>query len=253
MAYKSKCNYFLIPCCMFDFYSKFDSKLADKSRSDSYLDYLEKIGHQFEFETIRDKLRIPSTKNACFLGINKSESDVDLESINDRIESVMGRSNSSLEFKPRDLEKEQSRSTRNCTKNVPNDLKVFIVQTVVNKLVSHEEGSGPNRCIKKHDGTDWNCGRSISLNEVAALFDKDVLKKLKLECGGIKTLLRNHGRLFDVYDKENVRLRILNADMFKGLDEEKMKVLKTKRCSFDQYHPDGCILKNEDCYFYHET
>lgn len=248
MAYKSRSNYFLIPCCMFDFYGKFDLKFGNKSRSDSYLDYLERISVTFGFETFRDKLRIPSTKNACFLGVNKL-GDINTETINDRIETITGKTSS--EFRPRDLTAEQERSRRNCTKNVPNDLKEFIIRSIVEKLLSNEDNS--NHFIKKHDGSEWNCGRSMTLNQAACLFDKDVLKQLKLECGGIKTLLRNHGRLFDVYDKEHVRLRIITSLQIKDLDDEKRKVLKTKRCPFDQYHSNGCLLKNEDCYFLHQS
>lgn len=250
MAHKSRCNYFLIPCCMFDFYSKFDAKFGEKSRSDSYLDYLERIGGGFEFELFRDKLRIPSTKNACFLGVNKRKDNNQIstaELVNERIEAVMGKSNAAMEFKPRDLTQEQIRSTRNCTKNVPNNIKTLIVGRVVDELVSQV-----GEIMKKHDGTEWNRGKTMTLNQVAELFDRDVLKKLKLECGGIKTLLRNHGRLFEVYDKDNVRLRVIDVNTFAALDEEKKKVLKTKRCPFDQYHPNGCLLKHQDCYFFHE-
>lgn len=254
MAYKSRCNFFLIPCCMFDFYAKFESKLANKSRSESYLEYLHKISEKFEFETYRDKLRIPSTKNACFIGVAKQQQEesrinVD-ELVKERIEELTGRSNTSLEFKARDLTLEQARSLRNCTKNVPNDLKEFIVRTVVNKLVENDEDK-PNEFVKKYDSSEWNCGRTLTLNQVASLFDQDVMKKLKLECGGVKTLLRNHGRLFEVYDRDKVRLRRITALVINDLDEEKRKLLKTKWCPFDQYHPNGCLLDNENCYFLH--
>jgi hypothetical protein len=32
---------------------------------------------------------------------------------------------------------------------------------------------------------------SVSLNEVGAMFDKDILLQLKKECGGIQTVLKN--------------------------------------------------------------
>lgn len=243
MAYKSRCNYFLIPCCMFDFYSKFDTKLANKSRLNSYLDYLERIGSEFGFESLRDKLRIPSTKNVCFTGLNRNET-ADFDSIKDRIEAIMGKSNLPLEFKPRELVETRP-------KPIPNDLKEFAIRTVVESLVSGKHDTN-NQVVKRYDGSDWNCGHSISLNEVAELFERDTLKQFSQECGGIKTLLRNHGRLFHVYDKKHVRLRILSDDMFKELNDDKKKQLRTKRCPFDQYHPDGCLLKNEDCYFFHE-
>lgn len=36
-----------------------------------------------------------------------------------------------------------------------------------------------------------------SLSDVVKLFDKDVLKQLKSECGGLQTLLRNHNSVFN--------------------------------------------------------
>lgn len=36
-----------------------------------------------------------------------------------------------------------------------------------------------------------------ALSDVVKLFDKDVLKQLKSECGGLQTLLRNHNSVFN--------------------------------------------------------
>ena len=37
---------------------------------------------------------------------------------------------------------------------------------------------------------------SLPLGEVVKLFDKEVLKQLKSECGGLQTLLKNHNNIF---------------------------------------------------------
>lgn len=37
---------------------------------------------------------------------------------------------------------------------------------------------------------------SLPLGEVVKLFEKDVLKQLKSECGGLQTLLKNHNSIF---------------------------------------------------------
>ena len=37
---------------------------------------------------------------------------------------------------------------------------------------------------------------SLSLSEVVELFEKETLLQLKSQCGGLQTLLRNHGHIF---------------------------------------------------------
>ena len=36
----------------------------------------------------------------------------------------------------------------------------------------------------------------VPLGDVVKLFDKDILKQLKSECGGLQTLLKNHNSIF---------------------------------------------------------
>ena len=118
-----------------------------------------------------------------------------------------------IEFKARDLVAEKAKSTRNCTRNVHTDLRVAIVRRVLEHLLVDDqitdhnqhhssnnnelegdddatsktsEDSSRCRYLTKSDGGKWNAGRAVSLNNVAGLFDKSVLAKLKLECGGIK-------------------------------------------------------------------
>jgi tRNASer (uridine44-2'-O)-methyltransferase len=186
-----KCNFFLIPCCFFDFTSKFEVKKKGESRYDTYLQYLKEVCQACGFNVIRDKLRIPSTKNVCFIcsiNTNKdSEPNIDLN-LKKRVFDIIVDSNSlkefSVDFKARDLQMEKDKSTRNCTKNVEFELKNFIIKKVLENLLIDSKES---KCvfIKKEDGSEWNAGSSLTLGEIANLFDKDTLNKLKLECGGI--------------------------------------------------------------------
>ena len=41
------------------------------------------------------------------------------------------------------------------------------------------------------------CAGKKSLGDIVKLFDQDVLKQLKSECGGLQTLLRNHNSVFN--------------------------------------------------------
>jgi tRNASer (uridine44-2'-O)-methyltransferase len=235
------CNLFLIPCCFFDFNKKFDKKCDKKSRYDTYVDYLMKIFRLAGFFTYKDKLRIPSTKNICLVGIKSSISSAqDLK----ELDSMMNKE--SEVFQVRDVDKFMSKSMRNCTKNVDNKVKELIIQKVIGKMLTSDN------CVylTRYDNKLWNSGGVIGLDEVASLFDKDTLNKLKQECGGLKTLLKNHRQLFEIINKNSVRLRTdYNA---KFCDDKNSDNFKKKRCLYDMMHPDGCFYENDKCTFLHQ-
>uniref|UniRef100_A0A914W587 tRNA (uracil-O(2)-)-methyltransferase n=1 Tax=Plectus sambesii TaxID=2011161 RepID=A0A914W587_9BILA len=71
MAAKSASNFFLLPCCPFDFYGKFAKgrKSADgTTHFPSYIPYVRSICDDLGFDVEEDRLKIPSTKRACFIG-----------------------------------------------------------------------------------------------------------------------------------------------------------------------------------------
>ena len=236
----SNCNIYLIPCCFFDFNGKYNFSMIKKneSRYDNYVSYLKNIFELSGFDVTKDKLRIPSTKNLCLIGIRNPEKVIDYE----KLDLLMSKDSSS--FKIRDFEEEKNKSSRNCTKNVDNDLKVYIVKTILDSILKES-----NEALEKYDKTVWNRGRKVNLNEIIKLFDKDILIKLKQECGGIKTLIKNHHQLFEVADKDYIQLRIIQNNNTK----DKLKFLKTKNCLFDLYHPNGCLLDSKECLFIHKT
>jgi hypothetical protein len=134
---------------------------------------------------IKDKLRIPSTRNICFICSKTNDesphsipTDVADLKLKELLNNLINSSQVQVDFKPRDLEMENKKSTRNCTKNVEYELQHFIVKTVLNKLLSKEEW------LVKHDGTKWNSGQLVNLTEIASLFEPSTLTKLKQECGG---------------------------------------------------------------------
>ena len=87
-----------------------------------------------------------------------------------------------------------------------------------------------------------------------------------------ETLLKNHYQMFQIVDKDKVKLKIWTATNIKedmdscsemddahnstshacattsNLDN---KCLKTKTCLFDLYHPDGCLLNDLTCSYIH--
>jgi tRNASer (uridine44-2'-O)-methyltransferase len=259
---KSDCNFVLIPCCLFDFYSKFEAKSKNHSRFDTYVGFLENVANESKYRVYKDKLRIPSTRNVCLIGLRDDSLEQKLENpIRKRIEAIL---NGQLvdEFKPRDIEMENAKSSRNCTKNVDNQIKQFILEKVLDNILNNENGDC--KYHEKWDGSQWNSGRIVKIDELVRLFDKELLAKLKQECGGIKTLLKNYHQLFEIYERENVKLRlpkqacqlkeqttqIKKKKKTNNLSENK-SFFKTKRCLFDFYHPNGCFLTEDQCSFIH--
>jgi tRNASer (uridine44-2'-O)-methyltransferase len=191
---KDKCNFFLIPCCFFDFTCKYEVKKKGESRYDTYLNFLKEVCHACGFHVFRDKLRIPSTKNVCFICSLNPGSDHTQEanfdsSLRKKVLEIVADSNSldefSVDFKARDLQMEKDKSTRNCTKNVKFELRNFIIKRVLEHLLNDSKES---RSIRKEDGSEWNAGATLTLGFIANLFEKETLNKLKLECGGISMI-----------------------------------------------------------------
>ncbi len=233
----TKCNVFLIPCCFFDFNKKFDKKANKKSRYDTYVDYLLTIFRLGGFVTHKDKLRIPSTKNICLIGIKRSTCLQDLQDL-EKMTSV-----ESEMFQVRNVDKFLSKSMRNCTKNVEAQVKQFIIGKVMEKILASKDSV----YITRHDSKTWNSGGTIELHEIVSLFDKDTLIKLKQECGGLKTLLKNHRQLFEIVNKNSVKLR---TDYNKFCDKNSENY-RTRRCLHDLHHPNGCLFGQNDCGFLH--
>ncbi len=69
LARQCFCDVFLLPCCFFDFSGKkfITNNHDDTTQYEQYLIYIEKIANVLDFTIKKDKLRIPSTKNICFM------------------------------------------------------------------------------------------------------------------------------------------------------------------------------------------
>ena len=56
------CRYFVLPCCFFDFYGKYQRRQCKKSQYKEYMDFITEVSTACGFITQEDCLRIPSTK-----------------------------------------------------------------------------------------------------------------------------------------------------------------------------------------------
>ncbi|XP_048393427.1 probable tRNA (uracil-O(2)-)-methyltransferase isoform X2 [Stegostoma tigrinum] len=159
-------------------------------------------------------------------------------------------------FQPR----EKVEKVRNCA-SLPRDFVDSIVLQVAKALLkvnqdnNEHNGEGGAKC--------WRKGGSLCLKNVADLLDSDTLQKLKKECGGLQTLLRNNYQVFEVVHG-NVQIRDWSKEkqskqkekQTKNLSpDEKRKLLseacKTRLCWFFVNHPDGCPRTAEKCPFAH--
>ncbi|XP_051991624.1 probable tRNA (uracil-O(2)-)-methyltransferase [Xyrauchen texanus] len=274
------CRYFVLPCCFFDFFGKYQRRQCKKSQYKEYIDFITDVSIECGFHTEEDCLRIPSTKRVCIIGRCRSYAEADEAVIEERrSDYIRGRqalftssgvnmsANQSghdhLEngrsiptaasdwvngFQPR----EKIESVRNCAA-LPRDFVDAVVLRVAKALLSQTEEN-----VEKNDSCDtWNTGGSLLISEVADLLDQSTLQALKKECGGLQTLLKNNHQVFRV---EGGRVFIrdwrTHATAQSSRVNSKRKpppagALKTRLCWFHTHHPHGCPLPFENCAFAH--
>ncbi|XP_044273873.1 probable tRNA (uracil-O(2)-)-methyltransferase isoform X2 [Varanus komodoensis] len=223
------CRYFLLPCCFFDFHGKYNRRQSKKTQYREYLDFVTEVGLVCGFNVEEDCLRIPSTKRVCLIGKSRSylatqDSTVDEQRAryissrqscrtvaaadkmdeqyqNDSYSTVSDVSGTKADkevsqktdmenvlisgFLPRGKEQ-----VRNCTA-LPQKFVEKVVLKVA-KLLLCEVEENPHG-----NSSTWRRGVSLSLSDLAEQLDKDTLKTLKNEYGGLQTLLRNNHQVFE--------------------------------------------------------
>lgn len=269
------CRFFVLPCCFFDFYGKYQRRQCKKSQYKEYIDFISEVGQVCGFSVEEDCLRIPSTKRVCLVGKSRNYSQSDESDaehrrtryIQSRAVIVHGtdvsvslsddhhcHDNTSCRtsgsqwgsgFQPRD----RVETVRNCA-SLPRDLVDGVVLQVAKALLEITVGNSEGPAA----ASDWNRGGSLSVGEVASLIEPETLLRLKKECGGLQTLLKNNHQVFRV---EGGRVHIRDwRDMKPSKDVKKKKpvapgALKTRLCWFHTHHPQGCPLQTELCAFAH--
>ncbi|EGD82916.1 hypothetical protein PTSG_03548 [Salpingoeca rosetta] len=234
----------VLPCCPFELNAiKHTAAPGTASQYDSYLAYVRGLVETLGFDVTTDVLRIPSTKRVCLIGSRAADIDdsTHYRHRNAAVDLLMDH----RQFTPRP----KKQVTRNCTK-LPRPFLHECVLLVVQRLIGSgnggdirggDDGAGGRECL---DGT-WRRGGELHLKDVASLLGRERLKRLKSECGGVKTLLKNHHQVFIVVGG-TVRIRDWTAP-----DEKPPRVCKTRMCWFFEHHPDGCPRPAEKCPFKH--
>ncbi|XP_039324125.2 putative tRNA (uracil-O(2)-)-methyltransferase isoform X1 [Saimiri boliviensis] len=290
------CCFFVLPCCFFDFVGKYPRRQSKKTQYREYLDFIKEVGSTCGFHVEEDCLRIPSTKRVCLVGKSRTyppsrEASVD-EKRTQYINSRRGRpvsppgpglspsppqvafsstghcdGHQALDarvgcvpgaraggpwlsgFHPR----EKAERVRNCAA-LPRDFIDQVVLQVANLLLGGKQSN--TRSSRNESVKTWNRGESLSLAEVASALDAETLRRLKRECGGLQTLLRNSHQVFRVVNgrvhirdwREETPRKTKPPEAKRRLPSE---AHKTRLCWFFTHHPDGCALSADCCPFAH--
>lgn len=287
------CRFFVLPCCFFDFVGKFQRTQSSKTQYRGYLDFITEVGSACGFHVEEDCLRIPSTKRVCLIGKSRTypptrEASVDEERTH-YISSRRGRPKSpcsggsappppgaapgpgALDARPGHATeadasqqgprapaeglwlsgfhpREKAERLRNCAA-LPREFVDRVVLQVAHLLLGRRSPPGGS-------AQAWNRGGSLSLAEVAGELDRETLQRLKRECGGLQTLLRNSPQVFQVLNGR-VRIRDWREERPQKQEEPEAKrrlspdTFKTRICWFFAHHPDGCVLPADCCPFAH--
>lgn len=225
-------NFWVLPCCPFSLTAKYQRKNGKYSVFRDYLNYVTDVGGIAGFQIEEDRMKIPSTKRICLVGQPHQSPH------EDRTTKVLHYVATQMaNFKPR----EKVEKVRNCTK-IGSDIIDIIVRSVFKVCLQSDN------MIERQDGSSWNAGNEVSLADVVAHLQEEKvdLSRLKSECGGLQTLLKNNHSIFCV-QKGRVKLRMPSSELPK-FDKAK---IKRKDCWFHNHHPNGCFLQDSDCTWIH--
>lgn len=208
------------------------------------MEYIKALCDDIGFETHFDRLKIPSTKRICLVGIKRAYPETEYNKycndIEELIKSELENKHDSTDFKTR----EKVERVRNCTQ---------VDKTIIDSIIT---------CVTKYmlegcklDST-WTTGRETEISDLVNVIPDDMLKRLKSECGGLQTLLKNNHHIFQVingkvqfrYPKSTDEVRRALQSKIKDINKVKMQV---KKCWFYNNHPQGCPLDNNTCSFLH--
>ncbi|XP_062121982.1 probable tRNA (uracil-O(2)-)-methyltransferase [Drosophila sulfurigaster albostrigata] len=245
LAARLKCSYFLLPCCPFELSgAKFQRRNTCISSYQDFTLYARQVSQQCGFETLQDRLKIPSTKRIALIGLKRTAkvSSTFEDFVQRELQKYQtGESKTEQTVKLR----EKAETVRNCTQ-----IEKSILDTLVLKIFRMllDNTTDPESLTSE---SIWQQGRQLSMREIAQSLSKEELIGIKSECGGIKTLLRNKHEVFEFCGNDQIGLRkpkeITKLQQTKG----KLLIIKKRACFFKLHHPQGCPLEEGECSFIH--
>ncbi|NXD19560.1 TRM44 methyltransferase, partial [Spelaeornis formosus] len=247
------CCYFVLPCCFFDFHGKYSRRQSKKTQYREYLDFVAQVGLVCGFHVEEDCLRIPSTKRVILASVGLLSLFFKICIIKN-IHCFLG--NSTLNVIGAVLKQEEMKCLMIFSYVTPNDGK--LKKTLFFNLIFLAACLTFLSLIFLFFLSSEIQSEILSLREVAENLNKETLKKLKSEYGGLQTLLKNNHQVFEVL---NGRVHIRDWRKEKPSSKTKPEVkrrlsaeaFKTRLCWFFIHHPDGCSLPSEACPYAHGT
>ncbi|CAG7827543.1 unnamed protein product [Allacma fusca] len=260
LARKFRCSFFIIPCCAYDFVGKYKREACKEKESatttsvySSYIQYIKQVALDCGFKVTIDRLRIPSTKRTCIIGVLE-ESKLNDKNVDLYCENIIRNHSASneehLNFQPRCAVE----PVRNCTK-IGQTVVVNIVKILFDFLIS--DISESNNVVIEHfsdakvktNEVIWNAGKQdVKLSDAIKIIPPELRQQMKAQHGGFQTLVRNHGHIFRVIDGY-VRLR---QPHWTDIDSvQNTQRIRTKKCYLNDHHPDKCPLPSHVCRFRH--
>ncbi|XP_034661941.1 probable tRNA (uracil-O(2)-)-methyltransferase [Drosophila subobscura] len=232
LAGRLSTNFFLLPCCPFELSgAKFQRRNTSISAYQDFFHYVLKVAEQCGFETLQDRLKIPSTKRLALLGLKRTTGDTQTLEYFVREElqkyKIGDPKDEMITIKLREKEER----VRNCTQVDRSIIDGLVLKIFRLLLASHEDS--------------WS-GR-LSMRDIAQTLSKEELTGIKSECGGIKTLLRNKHEVFQFCGGDLVGIRKPQAT---AVPTPRLTT-KKRDCFFKLHHPLGCPLDDAECTFIH--
>ncbi|XP_026329625.1 probable tRNA (uracil-O(2)-)-methyltransferase isoform X2 [Hyposmocoma kahamanoa] len=242
-----KCNFFLLPCCAYNFDgSKYQRQNSSISQYTEYLQYIKQVCEDCGFQTVTDRLKIPSTKRICHIGIERTYPIEEYDQYCNRIQNLISVGSSAADVDCESLwirdfkAREATEKVKNCTQ-----LDKSLIEKIVEIISKHLLHNCNLESV-------WSIGKTVGLREVINIIPKDKLKALKSECGGLQTLLKNNHHIFKV-QSGTVQLRYPKTveEVYKGQNKTNNVKIQQKPCWFYNNHPQGCPLTDLQCSFLH--
>ncbi|CAF1286043.1 unnamed protein product [Adineta steineri] len=232
LARQCFCNVFLLPCCFFDFSGKkFITNNHDNNTTqyEQYLSYIEKIAKILDFDIKKDKLRIPSTKNICFM-LHQTNENNSIDSIRTHLLDHFG-IDITLEHADPQIPNHQA----SCSKSKPEfySTKFSIIKFLFEYIMTHNQ--------------------SLTISEAYNILPNELCEQLKCENGGLKSIILSYRHAL-YFDPQTKLITLANPQLNSITLKQKKSskaIFKTKPCFFFTFHPNGCPLIDEQCAFSH--
>ncbi|CAL8115670.1 unnamed protein product [Orchesella dallaii] len=236
-------GFFIIPCCPYDFYKKYQRR-GDVPGSSIYFNYIEyicTIGDKYGYQPTLEKLRIPSTKNICLVGLDcgrKFEEGVLLS----RVEAVMkqlhtgDQTNSFSKFVPRTVESAKTNPA----------VESSVAKAIVLKIFTLLVNPGENR-----ESDEWYTGRDdLTFTEITNALSNEEKEMLKGKGRGLRTIVKSNRHLLTL-SGNLVKLRTPTVTDIEQVKTSSRDKIRSRDCYFKVHHPQGCPLPDNLCSYKH--